>query len=60
MPLIDRFARLISADLNAVLDRVEEPQVLLQQSIREMARTGRDPEDVMRDALKRRIAAAKS
>ncbi|MGE0487203.1 MAG: PspA/IM30 family protein [Gammaproteobacteria bacterium] len=37
MPLINRFARLVSADLNALLDRIEEPEVLLRQAVREMA-----------------------
>ncbi|MEE8041629.1 MAG: PspA/IM30 family protein [Pseudomonadales bacterium] len=36
MALINRVARLFTADLHAVLDRIEEPQVLLRQAIREM------------------------
>lgn len=36
MPLINRVARLFTADLHAVLDRIEEPEVLLKQAIREM------------------------
>lgn len=36
MALIARLARLLRADLHAVLDRVEEPEVLLRQSLREM------------------------
>jgi phage shock protein A len=36
MALIDRLARLFQADLHAVLDRIEEPEVLLRQAIREM------------------------
>ena len=36
MPLITRVSRLFRADLNAVLDRVEEPDVLLRQAVREM------------------------
>jgi phage shock protein A len=36
MPLIHRFTRLFRADLHAVLDRIEEPEVLLKQAIREM------------------------
>src|SRR5687767_9840646 len=31
MALIDRLARLFQADLHAVLDRIEEPEVLLRQ-----------------------------
>ncbi|MFK7916026.1 MAG: PspA/IM30 family protein [Pseudomonadales bacterium] len=37
MALLTRFSRLLSADLHAVLDRLEDPQVLLQQAQREMA-----------------------
>ena len=36
MALITRVGRLFRADLHAVLDRVEEPEVLLRQAIREM------------------------
>jgi phage shock protein A len=36
MPLIDRFTRLFRADMHAVLDRMEEPDVLLRQAVREM------------------------
>ena len=36
MPLLNRFARLFTADLHAVLDRLEEPDVLLKQALREM------------------------
>jgi phage shock protein A len=36
MPLIHRVTRLFRADLHAVLDRVEEPDMLLKQAIREM------------------------
>ena len=36
MALITRVARLFRADFHAVLDRVEEPDILLRQSIREM------------------------
>lgn len=36
MPLFNRFARLFVADCHALLDRVEEPQVLLRQAVREM------------------------
>jgi phage shock protein A len=43
MALIGRVARLFRADFHAVLDRVEEPEILLRQSIREME------EDLMRD-----------
>ena len=36
MPLIDRVTRLFRADLHAVIDRIEEPEVLLRQALREM------------------------
>lgn len=36
MALVNRVSRLFKADFNAVLDRIEEPDVLLRQSIREM------------------------
>ncbi|MGZ8160910.1 MAG: PspA/IM30 family protein [Methylobacter sp.] len=36
MALITRLARLFQADMHAVLDAIEEPALLLKQSIREM------------------------
>jgi len=36
MSLMTRFARLFRADLNALLDRAEEPETLLRLSLREM------------------------
>lgn len=36
MALITRFSRLFRADLHAVLDRIEEPDVILRQAVREM------------------------
>ncbi len=36
MALLTRISRLFRADIHAVLDRVEEPDVLLRQAIREM------------------------
>ena len=36
MALITRVARLFRADVNAVLDQLEEPEVLLRQAIRDM------------------------
>ena len=36
MVLISRISRLFRADLHAVLDRIEEPEALLRQAIREM------------------------
>ncbi len=37
MALITRLSRLFHADINAVLDQIEEPELLLKQAIREMA-----------------------
>jgi phage shock protein A len=39
MALITRLSRLFHADMNAVLDKIEEPELLLKQSIREMEET---------------------
>ena len=36
MPLITRVSKLFQADFHAVLDRIEEPEVLLRQAIRDM------------------------
>lgn len=36
MPVINRIARLFSADLNAVLDQIEEPAQTLRQAVRDM------------------------
>ena len=36
MALINRISRLFRADMHAVLDRLEEPDVLLRQAVREM------------------------
>lgn len=36
MALINRVSRLFRADVNAVLERIEEPEILLKQAIREM------------------------
>ena len=43
MALITRVSRLFQADFHAVLDRIEEPEVLLRQAVREME------EDLVRD-----------
>jgi phage shock protein A len=39
MALITRVSRLFRADVNAVIDRLEEPEILLKQAIREMEET---------------------
>ena len=36
MALITRVSRLFQADFHAVLDRIEEPEILLHQAVREM------------------------
>jgi phage shock protein A len=36
MALINRLSRLFTADVHAVLDRIEEPDVLLKHAVREM------------------------
>ena len=36
MALINRMSRLFTADVHAVLDRIEEPEVLLKHAVREM------------------------
>lgn len=36
MALIRRVSRLITADVHAVLDQIEEPEIVLKQAIREM------------------------
>ena len=51
MALITRIARLFRADLHAVLDRVEEPDVLLRQAVREME------EELARDASALKLQA---
>ena len=37
MTLINRLSRLFKADVHAMLDRIEEPPLLLQQALRDMA-----------------------
>jgi len=48
MALVNRVSRLFKADFHAVLDRIEEPDVLLRQAIREMQ------EDLAGDEQRRR------
>ena len=36
MALVNRISRLFRADFHAVLDQIEEPDLLLRQAIREM------------------------
>jgi phage shock protein A len=49
MALITRVSRLFRADLHAVLDRIEEPEILLRQAVREME------EDLDRDQQRLRL-----
>ena len=49
MALITRVSRLFQADFHAVLDRVEEPEVLLRQAVREME------EELARDEQRSRM-----
>ncbi len=49
MALITRLSRLFRADLHAVLDRIEEPDVLLRQAVREME------EELARDEQRIRV-----
>jgi len=44
MALITRISRLFHADMNAVLDQIEEPDLLLKQAIRELEETHADNE----------------
>ena len=48
MALINRFTRLFTADLHAVLDRMEEPEILLKQAVREMETALADTERRLR------------
>jgi phage shock protein A len=49
MALITRVSRLFQADFHAVLDRIEEPEVLLRQAVREME------EELARDEQRSRM-----
>ena len=49
MALITRVSRLFQADFHAVLDRIEEPEVLLRQAVREME------EELARDEQRRKL-----
>jgi phage shock protein A len=51
MALITRVSRLFQADFHAVLDRIEEPEVLLRQAVREME------EELARDEQRSKVLA---
>lgn len=53
MALINRITRLFSADLHAVLDRMEEPDIVLKQAVRDMQAAVADTDRQLR-ALKNR------
>jgi phage shock protein A len=48
MTLLTRINRLFQADMHAVLDKIEEPEMLLKQSIREMAESIARQEQLLR------------
>lgn len=52
MALINRIARLFKADFHAVLDRIEEPEQLLKQAVREMDEVVQDSEHAVRVRLR--------
>ncbi len=54
MALITRVSRLFRADVNAVLDRMEEPELLLRQAVREME------EEMDRDQRRRKLLELES
>ena len=53
MALFSRISRLFKADMHAVIDRLEEPYLILQQSIREMEAALAEDEQVLRVARQR-------
>ena len=54
MALLNRFSNLFTADMHAVLDRLEEPQVLLNHALREMRdEVAKSAERLRRDELSR-------
>ncbi|MCZ6856084.1 MAG: PspA/IM30 family protein [Gammaproteobacteria bacterium] len=64
MALITRISKLFTADVHAVLDRIEEPEVVLKQAIREMTEeTARGKQRLMwlaaeSQALEQRLVSA--
>jgi len=54
MALITRLTRLLQADLHAVLDRLEEPDILLAQALREMEEAIDADERALRSVLQGR------
>lgn len=48
MALINRVTRMFRSDLHAVLDRIEEPEVLLKQAVREMQEAVEEDEQRMK------------
>lgn len=54
MALISRMSRLFTADVHAVLDRMEEPDVLLKHAIREMEEELNRSQQAMRQLVRQR------
>jgi phage shock protein A len=54
MAIINRISRLFTADIHAVLDRIEEPDALLRQCIREMEARLADAEHQIRARARER------
>lgn len=52
MALITRIGRLFRADFNAVLDRIEEPEVVLKQALREMQDALHSDKQILKILLK--------
>jgi phage shock protein A len=59
MALIKRVSRLFTADLHAVLDRIEEPEALLRQAVREMEEALARKAQRLDSLERRRCACAK-
>ena len=61
MALITRLTRLFRADVHAVLDRIEEPDVLLRQAVRDMEEEcGRDAQRVALLGREQELLAARA
>jgi phage shock protein A len=60
MALINRVARLFKADAHAVIDQLEEPDLLLQQALREMQVIARESEDRLASLSQRSAALRKA
>jgi len=54
MTLIARMSKLFQADIHAVLDKIEEPEILLKQAIREMSESIATQEQTIRSCENQR------